>query len=64
MIYTNKQKELIKLIQEKDITLADGGSRSGKTFCMVRSIFNRAMAAANSWHLILRATQINCYQKY
>jgi PBSX family phage terminase large subunit len=54
--YTPKQEALIDIIKNKTHILSPGGSRAGKTFCFTRSIWNRALAAPRSWHLILRQT--------
>ena len=52
---TNKQHEAIRLIggDAKHLMLF-GGSRSGKTFVLVRSVIIRALASPESRHAILR----------
>lgn len=52
---TDKQKETIKLFSTDALyILLFGGSRSTKTFTIVRTIVIRALAAKNSRHLIAR----------
>ena len=52
---TPKQREAIKLLAgEASNCLLVGGSRSGKTFILVRSIVQRALKAAGSRHGIFR----------
>jgi len=52
---TNKQTELLgKLGTDATHVLAYGGSRSGKTFLIIRAIVTRALAAPHSRHAILR----------
>ena len=52
---TVKQREAIKLLAgEASNSLLVGGSRSGKTFILVRSIVQRALKAAGSRHGIFR----------
>lgn len=55
---TDKQQECNKYIVSKDAThiLLAGGSRSGKTFLIVRNIVLRALKADNSRHAIFRNT--------
>jgi len=52
---TSRQKEALKVLSS-DAThiLLYGGSRSGKTFLLVRAIVIRALASAESSHVILR----------
>lgn len=52
---TAKQEEALELIGSDALYyLLYGGSRSTKTFTIVRTIINRALAAPNSRHAILR----------
>ena len=52
--YTNKQQEGLNILTEGNLhTMLFGGSRSGKTFLMVRSIIIRALKC-KSRHLIIR----------
>jgi len=52
---TPKQLEALEVMAgEATHILGEGGSRSGKTFLIVRAIVMRAMKAANSRHLIAR----------
>src|SRR4030095_11594366 len=52
---TEKQDELNKLLASPAThVLAWGGSRSGKTFTLVRAIAIRAMRAPGSRHLVAR----------
>jgi phage terminase large subunit-like protein len=54
-VLTSKQKEALEVINSASThVLLYGGSRSGKTFLLVRAIVIRAMAAAESSHVILR----------
>ncbi len=54
-VLTTKQKEAIDLISSDAMhVLLYGGSRSTKTFTLVRSIVIRALAVPNSRHLIAR----------
>jgi len=62
---TEKQKEAIKLVSNTNISLLEGGSRSGKTFIALYIIIVRALAIP-SRHLITRfrfshAKQAICY---
>jgi len=52
---TSKQKEALKVLgSDATHILLYGGSRSGKTFLLVRAIVIRAIASAESSHVILR----------
>jgi hypothetical protein len=53
MTLTQKQKELLKLLTEKENVLAFGGSRSGKTFLFLYALVCRAMKTP-SRHGIVR----------
>lgn len=52
---TPKQKEAINVISGHIETLLEGGSRSGKTFIEVYTMFIRAMKYPNTDHLSVRA---------
>lgn len=55
MPLTAKQQEAMRLLSGPQMhTLLVGGSRSGKTFMLVRAILVRAIAAPGSRHAILR----------
>lgn len=55
MNLTEKQKEALKLCASSSThVMLFGGSRSGKTFLIVRNIIARAMKAPNSRHAIFR----------
>lgn len=58
---TAKQREAIGVLSDdaKNILL-EGGSRSGKTFLIVRAIVTRALAAPRSRHLITRFRFNHC----
>lgn len=53
---TEKQEELRELLIDPKIThvLAWGGSRSGKTFLLLRAMVARALKAPGSRHLVAR----------
>ncbi len=52
---TPKQRESLRLIgSEAKHCLLYGGSRSGKTFLLIRAVCIRALAAAHSRHAVLR----------
>jgi len=51
---TEAQKKARKLMNTKQYTLLYGGSRSGKTFVIIRNIVLRASKVANSRHAIFR----------
>jgi len=51
---TEKQNEAVKEIGRADNVLLYGGSRSTKTFTILRTIMNRALAAPKSRHAVLR----------
>ena len=54
-VKTAKQKEAVRLmISEPKYTLLYGGSRSGKSFIIIRQIILRALKEAGSRHLICR----------
>jgi len=62
-----KQLELRKLVSKHQFVLAEGGSRSGKTFELLNDVFVRACLVPGSIHLIarLRFSHIKraiCYQ--
>ena len=62
-INTKKQLELEeKLVSNARHILAFGGSRSGKTFKLVRSVLVRAAKAPKSKHAILRSKFNHCKQ--
>lgn len=50
----DRQREANKIIASAENVLLYGGSRSTKTFTILRSIVIRALAAANSRHAVLR----------
>lgn len=53
--FTEKQKQLWKILDgDKSEIMAYGGSRSGKTFAIIRYIIMRAMTFPKSYHLIGR----------
>lgn len=54
LILTPKQKEAVKLMGLCEFMLLEGGSRSGKTFLIMRNMIIRAMHHANTWHLATR----------
>jgi PBSX family phage terminase large subunit len=56
IIFTEKQKELLKALKGNEQVLMYGGSRSGKTFCGVSITVLRALACPESSHIILRQT--------
>ena len=51
---TAKQAEATRLMADKEETLLEGGSRSGKTFIIIRNIIFRALKYPNTRHLIVR----------
>ena len=51
---TDKQIEATRLMADKEETLLEGGSRSGKTFIIIRNIIFRALKYPNTRHLIVR----------
>lgn len=51
---TPKQIEATRLMADKEETLLEGGSRSGKTFIIIRNIIFRALKYPNTRHLIVR----------
>lgn len=51
---TTKQSEATRLMADKEETLLEGGSRSGKTFIIIRNIIFRAIKYPNTRHLIVR----------
>ncbi len=51
---TAKQIEATRLMAEKQETLLEGGSRSGKSFIVVRNLIFRALKYPNTRHLIVR----------
>ncbi len=51
---TDKQHEAIQCIGDAENVLLYGGSRSTKTFTILRTIVNRAIAAKKSRHAVLR----------
>ena len=51
---TDKQKEATRLMADKEETLLEGGSRSGKTFIIVRNIIFRALKYPKTRHLLVR----------
>ncbi|GBR73150.1 phage DNA packaging protein [Candidatus Termititenax aidoneus] len=51
---TPKQAELLKMIASYRCVLAEGGSRSGKTLCLVDHINKRALNFLQTDHLIVR----------
>jgi PBSX family phage terminase large subunit len=53
-VLTEKQKELMQLISTHKYVLADGGSRSGKSLCLLHYVFTRAVRFQNTNHLICR----------
>lgn len=54
-VKTQKQKEAVRLmISDPKYTLLYGGSRSGKSFIIIRQIILRALKEAGSRHLICR----------
>ena len=54
-VKTPKQKEAVRLMgSEPKYTLLFGGSRSGKSFIIIRQIILRALKEAGSRHLIVR----------
>lgn len=54
-VLTDKQKEALRVLSgDSTHILLYGGSRSGKTFILVRAVVIRAMAANESSHVILR----------
>ena len=62
-INTKKQQELEDLlVSDATHILAFGGSRSGKTFKLVRSVLVRAAKAPKSKHVILRSKFNHCKQ--
>ena len=65
MRLTDKQHELMKTLCDPEATdvLAAGGSRSGKTFALVRAVLVRAVKTACSNHAILRRYSIDAKQK-
>jgi len=52
---TVKQVEATRLMGNKDEILLEGGSRSGKTFIIVRNTIARAMKYPNTRHLVVRS---------
>jgi PBSX family phage terminase large subunit len=48
---TPKQIEATRLMSEKEFVLLEGGSRSGKTFIIIRNIIARALKYNNTKHL-------------
>lgn len=52
---TTKQTEATRIMSDKLETLLEGGSRSGKTFIIVRNIILRALKYDGTRHLIVRA---------
>jgi PBSX family phage terminase large subunit len=55
--WTDKQKDALKILgSEAKHVMLFGGSRSGKTFLLVSSVFIRALKAPNTRHLIARFT--------
>jgi phage terminase large subunit-like protein len=54
-VKTDKQREAVRLMgSEPKYTLLYGGSRSGKSFIIIRQIFIRALKESGSRHLIVR----------
>jgi phage terminase large subunit-like protein len=53
---TPKQRAAIDLMNEHAHTLLMGGSRSGKSFVIMRQIFMRGLKAPGSNHLVVRQT--------
>lgn len=51
---TAKQVEATRLMADKDETLLEGGSRSGKSFIVIRNVIFRALKYPNTRHLIVR----------
>ena len=51
---TPKQIEATRLMADKEETLLEGGSRSGKTFIIVRNIIFRALKYPKTRHLLVR----------
>lgn len=51
---TPKQIEATRLMADKQEVLLEGGSRSGKTFIIIRNIIFRALKYPNTRHLIVR----------
>lgn len=51
---TTKQRQAVRLIAEKKEILAEGGSRSGKTFLLTMACLTRAQKYPGSRHLIAR----------
>jgi len=58
---TAKQNEAVEIMVANQTTLLEGGTRSAKTFLIIRAMLIRALLVANSWHigLRLRRTHIN-----
>lgn len=66
-IPTPKQRELRNLVSRHQFVLAEGGSRSGKTFELFNDVFVRACMIPGSMHLIARlrfnaVKRAFCYQ--
>ena len=51
---TDKQREATRLMADKEEILLEGGSRSGKTFIIVRNIIFRALKYPKTRHLLVR----------
>ena len=51
---TPKQIEATRLMADKQEILLEGGSRSGKSFIIIRNIIFRALKYPNTRHLIVR----------
>jgi phage terminase large subunit-like protein len=63
-VLTEKQVEAVELLGGPATnTLLFGGSRSGKTFLLVRCLVIRALRCANSTHAIVRKHLKDCRQK-